>query len=60
MSAGVDGGVGAASTTLPSSIANELRNFLGADAVITDPGTLLTYDSDGLVAYRVRPRAVLL
>ncbi len=45
---------------LPSALVVELRGILGEDAVITEPGTLLTYDSDGLTAYRVRPRAVLL
>jgi glycolate oxidase subunit GlcD len=37
----------------------ELREITGADGLITDPAALLVYESDGLTAYRVRPRAVL-
>jgi glycolate oxidase subunit GlcD len=37
-----------------------LRDVLGADGVITDPGSLLVYESDGLTAYRGRPLLVAL
>jgi glycolate oxidase subunit GlcD len=37
-----------------------LRRVVGADGVITDPGALLVYESDGLTAYRAAPRAVIL
>jgi glycolate oxidase subunit GlcD len=37
-----------------------LRAALGEDGVISDPGSLLVYESDGLAAYRFRPGAVLL
>jgi glycolate oxidase subunit GlcD len=37
-----------------------LRDILGRDGVISDPGSLLVYESDGLTAYRARPRMVLL
>jgi glycolate oxidase subunit GlcD len=45
---------------LDAEIAERLRGVLGDDAVITDPGALLVYESDGLAAYRVTPRAVVL
>jgi glycolate oxidase subunit GlcD len=45
---------------LPADLVREFQALTGADAVITDAGTLLVYDSDGLMSYRVRPRAVLL
>jgi glycolate oxidase subunit GlcD len=37
-----------------------LRERLGADAVIDDPGSLLVYESDGLTAYRARPLLVVM
>jgi glycolate oxidase subunit GlcD len=37
-----------------------LRAALGRDGVVTNPGSLLVYESDGLTAYRARPRMVLL
>jgi glycolate oxidase subunit GlcD len=37
-----------------------LRAALGEDAVITMPGSLLVYESDGLTAYRARPLLVLM
>jgi glycolate oxidase subunit GlcD len=45
---------------LPPKIVERLRSILGADGVITDPGALLVYESDGLAAYRAAPRGVLL
>ncbi|HWV57117.1 MAG TPA: FAD-binding protein, partial [Longimicrobiales bacterium] len=45
--------------TLDASLAAELRSIVGHDAVITDAGRLLVYESDGLTAYRVQPRAVV-
>jgi len=37
-----------------------LSGIVGVKHVITDPDRLLVYESDGLTAYRVRPRAVVL
>jgi glycolate oxidase subunit GlcD len=37
-----------------------LRGVLGHDGVITEPGSLLVYESDALAAYRARPGMVLL
>jgi glycolate oxidase subunit GlcD len=45
---------------IDAALAERLRSVLGDDAVITDPGALLVYESDGLAAYRFTPRAVLL
>jgi glycolate oxidase subunit GlcD len=45
---------------LPSPILRDLRGLVGAEHVITDPGRLMVYESDGLTAYRWRPRAVVL
>jgi glycolate oxidase subunit GlcD len=41
-------------------LAAALRRAVGADAVITDPGALIVYESDGLTAHRATPRAVVL
>lgn len=38
----------------------ELERIVGARHVITDPDRLVVYESDGLTAYRVAPRAVVL
>ncbi len=46
-------------TRLDPALAAALRRVVGDDALITDPGALLVYESDGLTAYRVRPRAVV-
>lgn len=46
--------------TLPSSLADDLRRIVGREGVITEPGRLLSYESDGLSAYRHRPGAVVL
>ncbi|HEX6557914.1 MAG TPA: FAD-linked oxidase C-terminal domain-containing protein [Longimicrobiales bacterium] len=45
---------------LPQELIAELRLILGEQGVIADPGALLVWESDGLTAYRVTPRAVLL
>jgi glycolate oxidase len=42
------------------SLIDELRAACGADNVITHPHQLRTYESDGLLRYRVTPRAVVL
>ena len=34
--------------------------MLGDENVVTAPGSLLVYESDGLTSYRARPRVVLL
>ena len=46
--------------TLPGSLLAELRRIVGEAAVVSDPGRLLVYESDGLTAYRRRPAAVVL
>jgi len=38
----------------------DLEMIVGTDHVITDPDRLVVYESDGLTAYRVSPRAVIL
>lgn len=45
---------------LPREVLAGLVAVLGSAGVITDAGSLLVYESDGLTAYRFRPRAVLL
>jgi FAD/FMN-containing dehydrogenase len=50
----------AAATALTPALVRSLRAVLGDDGVITDPGSLLVYESDGLTAYRARPGIVLL
>lgn len=47
-------------TGLPKNLIAELRAILGEQGVVADPGALLVWESDGLTAYRVTPRAVLL
>lgn len=44
---------------LPAAVAEELRAVVGADGLLTDPGDLLVYEADGLMLYRVPPRAVV-
>ena len=46
--------------TLTSGVADRLRSIVGDDQVITHPDRLVAYESDGLTAYRVVPRAVVL
>ena len=45
---------------LPEELVAELHAALGDEGVLVDPSEMLVYESDGLVAYRVPPRAVLL
>ena len=45
---------------LESAIVSRLVAAVGADHVITDRDRLVVYESDGLTAYRVPPRAVVL
>jgi glycolate oxidase subunit GlcD len=45
---------------LPTAVAAALAAAVGREALVTDPGSLLVYESDGLTAYRFRPRAVVL
>jgi glycolate oxidase subunit GlcD len=45
---------------LQPTIAARLREIVGERNVITDPNRLVAYESDGLTAYRVSPRAVVL
>jgi glycolate oxidase subunit GlcD len=46
--------------SLEAGLEHALIRILGDDAVITDPDALIVYETDGLTAHRVRPRAVLL
>jgi len=48
------------SPSIPSGVARRLSDIVGAKHVITDPDHMLVYESDGLTAYRVMPRAVVL
>ena len=48
------------SQPLSASVVARLRQIVGDDHVITEPDRLLVYESDGLTAYRVSPRAVVL
>lgn len=45
---------------LSRDVVRRLGAIVGAGHVITDPDRLLVYESDGLTAYRVSPRAVVL
>ena len=45
---------------LPTNVVRGLAGIVGPRHVITDPDRLLVYESDGLSAYRVAPRAVVL
>ncbi|HSJ26225.1 MAG TPA: FAD-linked oxidase C-terminal domain-containing protein [Longimicrobiales bacterium] len=47
-------------TDLPAGLLDGLVRALGREAVITEPGSLLVYESDGLTAYRARPVVVVL
>ncbi len=44
---------------LDYDVADRLRAILDDDGLKTDPASLLVYESDGLTAYRVRPRALI-
>ena len=45
---------------LPHNVVAELRAIVGETGVVADPGALLVWESDGLTAYRVTPRAVVM
>jgi len=45
---------------LDAQLARELRAIVGPDGLLTDPAALLVYESDGLTAHRLLPRAVVL
>jgi glycolate oxidase subunit GlcD len=45
---------------LAPRVVRGLVDIVGRDHVVTDPNRLLVYESDGLTAYRVLPRAVVL
>ncbi len=45
---------------LPEALVERLRDVVGEPGLITDPGRLLVYESDGLTAHRVAPSAVVL
>lgn len=46
--------------SLAPSVSRALEEIVGQTNVITDPNRLIVYESDGLPAYRVLPRAVVL
>ncbi|HSR41403.1 MAG TPA: FAD-binding protein [Longimicrobiales bacterium] len=45
---------------LDAALVRELRRIVGEGGVITTPDRLLSYESDGLTAYRATPTAVVL
>jgi glycolate oxidase subunit GlcD len=45
---------------LAAGLSARLRAVVGDDGLVTQPAALTVYESDGLTAYRVRPRALLL
>jgi glycolate oxidase subunit GlcD len=45
---------------LSPRLVRTLGDIVGRDHVVTDPNRLVVYESDGLTAYRVLPRAVVL
>src|SRR5712664_1871880 len=45
---------------VPSSVLTELAAVVGAKNCISDPGSLRTYESDGLTSFRMIPGAVVL
>lgn len=45
---------------LEPGLASALRSVVGTAGLVTDPGALIVYESDGLTAHRVTPRAVVL
>lgn len=48
------------SRPLESELVARLKQVVGSAHVITEPDRLVAYESDGLTAYRVSPRAVVL
>jgi glycolate oxidase subunit GlcD len=49
-----------ASPVLTRDLEKHLRHIVGRDAVLTEPGQLLTFESDALTAHRATPAAVVL
>lgn len=45
---------------LSDALIAELRGIVGETGVVADPGALVVWESDGLTAYRVTPRAVVM
>ena len=45
---------------LSAELQAALRGIVGNDGLITDSGTLLVYECDGLAVHRARPRAVVM
>src|SRR5919197_5411807 len=50
----------ATETTAADTVIAGLRRICGDEQVVTHPHQLRTYESDGLLRYRVTPRAVVL
>jgi glycolate oxidase subunit GlcD len=48
-----------ASPSLSQDLLSELRDVVGRDNVLTEPGELLPFESDALTAYRATPAAVV-
>ncbi len=48
-----------ASPVLSRELESELSRLVGRDAVLTEPGELLTYESDALTEHRATPAAVV-
>ena len=46
--------------SVPHQLTRALRALVGDGGLITEPSRLIAYESDGLVAYRYLPRAVVL
>jgi glycolate oxidase subunit GlcD len=44
---------------LDAGLARRLRRVVGRDGVITHPSALTVYESDGMMTYRLKPRAVV-
>jgi glycolate oxidase len=45
---------------LPRELVRELRAIVGETGLVADPGALVVWESDGLTAYRVTPRGVVM
>src|SRR5206468_5840748 len=44
----------------PADLLSTLARIVPADRLLTRPGALAAYESDGLTAFRARPRAVVM
>ncbi len=58
--AAAGGSADGAPAPLPAELQAALVRVVGRDGVLTDPGTLLVYECDGLAIHRAPPRAVVL